>query len=71
MAVDDILIVTVIVSAQAGIVKQIADMGINCIEKEFGTEIAQIVEGVTKITELFKSVEEKQAENYNKMFGAM
>ena len=41
------------------------------IEKEFGTEIAQIVEGVTKITELFKSVEEKQAENYNKMFGAM
>jgi guanosine-3',5'-bis(diphosphate) 3'-pyrophosphohydrolase len=41
------------------------------IEKNFGTEIAQIVEGVTKITELFKSVEEKQAENYNKMFGAM
>ena len=41
------------------------------IEKKFGTEIAQIVEGVTKITELFKSVEEKQAENYNKMFGAM
>ena len=41
------------------------------LEKEFGTEIAQIVEGVTKITELFKSVEEKQAENYNKMFGAM
>lgn len=41
------------------------------IEKNFGIEIAKIVEGVTKITYLFKSVEEKQAENYNKMFVAM
>ena len=48
-----------------------ADICYGDIEKKFGTEIAQIVEGVTKITELFKSVEEKQADNYNKMFGAM
>lgn len=41
------------------------------IEENFGTEIAQIVEGVTKLTNLFKSVEEKQAENYKKMFIAM
>ncbi len=29
------------------------------LKKEFGTEIAQIVEGVTKITELFKKCRRK------------
>ena len=38
------------------------------IETEFSEEIAQIVEGVTKLTQLFKTAEEKQAENYKKMF---
>ena len=41
------------------------------IKKQFGEEIAQIVEGVTKLNYLFKTVEEKQAENYKKMFIAM
>lgn len=41
------------------------------IEKKFGSEIATIVEGVTKLTNLFKTVEEKQTENYKKMFIAM
>ena len=41
------------------------------IEKMFNEEIAQIVEGVTKLTQLFKTAEEKQAENYKKMFIAM
>ena len=41
------------------------------IEKEFNQEIAQIVEGVTKLNNLFDSVEEKQAENYKKMFIAV
>ena len=41
------------------------------IKKQFGQEIAQIVEGVTKLNYLFQSIEEKQAENYKKMFIAM
>ena len=38
------------------------------IKSNFGEEIAQIVEGVTKLNTLFKTVEERQAENYKKMF---
>ncbi len=41
------------------------------IAKAFNEEIAQIVEGVTKLNQLFKTAEEKQAENYKKMFIAM
>ena len=41
------------------------------IEQEFSQEIAQIVEGVTKLNNLFDTVEEKQAENYKKMFIAV
>lgn len=39
---------------------------------EFGTEIADMVEGVTKLSKLnYESVEEAQVENYRKMFLAM
>lgn len=41
------------------------------IQREFSDEIAQIVEGVTKLGILFKTVEEKQAANFKKMFVAM
>lgn len=41
------------------------------IEIKFGKEIATLVEGVTKLTNLFRTVEEKQTENYKKMFIAM
>ena len=41
------------------------------IEKNFGQEIAQMVEGVTKLTNLFKTSDETKAENYKKMFSAM
>ncbi len=42
------------------------------IEKEFGTEIAEMVEGVTKLGKLlYMTVEEQQAEDYRKMFLAM
>ena len=41
------------------------------IANNFNVEIAQIVEGVTKLNQLFKTTEEKQAENYKKMFIAM
>ncbi|HVN67450.1 MAG TPA: bifunctional (p)ppGpp synthetase/guanosine-3',5'-bis(diphosphate) 3'-pyrophosphohydrolase, partial [Candidatus Sulfotelmatobacter sp.] len=42
------------------------------IAKEFGPEVARLVEGVTKLSQLsFTSREEKQAENFRKMFVAM
>jgi guanosine-3',5'-bis(diphosphate) 3'-pyrophosphohydrolase len=42
------------------------------IREEFGEEIAQLVDGVTKLTEIaFQSRDERQAENYRKMMVAM
>ena len=42
------------------------------LEKEFGADVAQLVEGVTKIGQIpFKSYEEKQAENFRKMVLSM
>ncbi|WP_027414936.1 RelA/SpoT family protein [Aneurinibacillus terranovensis] len=42
------------------------------IEKEFGHEVALLVEGVTKLGRIkFKSKEQQQAENHRKMFLAM
>ena len=42
------------------------------IEKEFGKDIAELVDGVTKLNKItFKTSEEKQAENFRKMIMAM
>lgn len=42
------------------------------VQKEFGDEIAEIVDGVTKISKLhFMSQEDRQAENYRKLILAM
>ncbi len=42
------------------------------LEKEFGVDVARLVEGVTKIGQIpFKSYEEKQAENFRKMVLSM
>ncbi|HQI80067.1 MAG TPA: bifunctional (p)ppGpp synthetase/guanosine-3',5'-bis(diphosphate) 3'-pyrophosphohydrolase [Deltaproteobacteria bacterium] len=42
------------------------------IQQEFGEEVAQVVEGLTKISKMnFRSVEEQQAENFRKMILAM
>src|SRR5260370_19377536 len=42
------------------------------LEREFGKEIAELVDGVTKIGKLaFSSREERQAENFRKMLVAM
>jgi guanosine-3',5'-bis(diphosphate) 3'-pyrophosphohydrolase len=42
------------------------------VRDRFGEEIAQLVDGVTKLTEItFKSRDERQAENYRKMMVAM
>lgn len=42
------------------------------IEKNFGTDVLNLVQGVTKLGKLqFKSTEERQAENFRRMFIAM
>ncbi|HTU14166.1 MAG TPA: bifunctional (p)ppGpp synthetase/guanosine-3',5'-bis(diphosphate) 3'-pyrophosphohydrolase [Solirubrobacterales bacterium] len=42
------------------------------IEGEFGEDVAKLVDGVTKLTEItFESRDERQAENYRKMMVAM
>ena len=42
------------------------------VEREFGTEIAELVDGVTKLTNLqLSSTETKQAENFRKLFMAL
>ncbi|MBU6375301.1 MAG: bifunctional (p)ppGpp synthetase/guanosine-3',5'-bis(diphosphate) 3'-pyrophosphohydrolase [Bdellovibrionales bacterium] len=42
------------------------------IEKDFGKDIAELVDGVTKLSKItFKTSEEKQAENFRKMILAM
>ncbi len=42
------------------------------VDEHFGEEVAQLVDGVTKLTEItFKSRDERQAENYRKMMVAM
>jgi len=42
------------------------------IEKEFGTEVSILVDGVTKLGRIeYKSKEEEEAENHRKMFVAM
>ena len=48
------------------------DVTIEKIKEEFGDEIAELVDGVTKIGELeFKSLEEEQAEYFRKMLLSM
>jgi GTP diphosphokinase / guanosine-3',5'-bis(diphosphate) 3'-diphosphatase len=48
------------------------DSRIEDVEAEFGPEVAQLVEGVTKLTSIaFQSREQAEAENYRKMVMAM
>src|SRR5881397_2638872 len=48
------------------------DVKIDDVRAEFGDEVAQLVEGVTKLTRIqFRSREQAEAENYRKMIVAM
>jgi len=62
-------------SVCAGLLHDVAEdtlATIEDIEKEFGREIGQLVDGVTKLSNLtFQSKEDKQAENFRKMVVAM
>ncbi len=46
-------------------------MGVELLSKEFGTEVAEIVDGVTKIGGIFKGHDITQAENYRKLLLSM
>ena len=47
-------------------------MGVTEIRQKFGDEVALLVDGVTKLTQIkFSNVEDRQAENLRKMLLAM
>jgi GTP pyrophosphokinase len=64
-----------VITITAGILHDIiedTDTSLSSIEEEFGKEIAMLVNGVTKLSRIsFKTQEERQAENFRKMFLAM
>ncbi len=63
------------ITVVAGLLHDVVeDTGVSLdeVKEEFSPEIAQLVDGVTKIGELrFSSLEEKQAENFRKMIFSM
>ncbi|WP_371369529.1 GTP pyrophosphokinase [Sporomusa rhizae] len=63
------------VTISAGLLHDVVedtDVTLEMLEKEFGKEIAMLVDGVTKLNRIeYKSKEEQQLENYRKMFLAM
>jgi len=60
---------TTIISALLHDVVEDTDVKLKDIEKEFGSEVAMLVDGVTKVENIaFRSIEHKQAENFTKLF---
>ncbi len=60
-----------VVSALLHDVVEDTDISLGFIENEFGKEIAEIVDGVTKISGVFKGQNITQAENYRKLLLSM
>lgn len=58
---------TTIVATLLHDVAEDTDFNIELISKEFGKEVAEIVDGVTKISGIFRGQEITQAENYRKL----
>jgi len=67
ISLDDISVI----SALLHDVVEDSDISIEFITKEFGSEVAEIVDGVTKIGGVFKGQEITQAENYRKLLLSM
>lgn len=60
---------TTIISALLHDVVEDTEVTLKDIEKEFGSEVAMLVDGVTKVENItFRSKEHKQAENFTKLF---
>ena len=60
---------TTIISALLHDVVEDTDVSLEDIDKEFGSDVAFLVDGVTKIDHIaFRSQEHKQAENFTKLF---
>ena len=65
---EQLLDTTTIAAALLHDVVEDSDVGMDDIPREFGTEIAGIVDGLTKISRLtFRSSAEEQVENYRKL----
>ncbi len=62
--------VTVVSSLLHDVVED-TDFNLDLLTKEFGKEVAEIVDGVTKISGLFRGLEITQAENFRKMLLSM
>jgi RelA/SpoT family (p)ppGpp synthetase len=62
---------TTIVATLLHDVAEDTDFNIDIISKEFGKEVADIVDGVTKISGIFRGQEITQAENYRKLLLSM
>ncbi|MDY6795895.1 MAG: bifunctional (p)ppGpp synthetase/guanosine-3',5'-bis(diphosphate) 3'-pyrophosphohydrolase [Actinomycetota bacterium] len=68
MQMDD----TALVAALLHDVVEDTDISLQKVEEEFGAEVAEIIDGVTKLERIsFQNREEQQAENFRKMFVAM
>ncbi|HSP89071.1 MAG TPA: RelA/SpoT family protein, partial [Ignavibacteriaceae bacterium] len=67
LPLDDITVA----SALLHDVAEDTEFNINLLEKEFGKEVAEIVDGVTKISGIFKGQEITKAENYRKLLLSM
>lgn len=64
-----------VVTIAAGLLHDVVEdttVTLTDLEKQFGQEMAMLVDGVTKLSRIaYKSKEEQQSENYRKMFLAM
>ncbi len=67
ISLDDISVI----SAFLHDVVEDTEIDLNFIKKEFGKEVAEIVDGVTKIGGVFKGHDISQAENYRKLLLSM
>lgn len=67
MPLDDVSVV----SALLHDVVEDTDISLDSLTKEFGKEVSEIVDGVTKISGVFSGQEITQAENYRKMLLSM
>ena len=67
LPLDDITVA----SALLHDVAEDTEFNINLLSKEFGNEVAEIVDGVTKISGIFRGQEITKAENYRKLLLSM